>query len=153
MVGSDPEKFKSLADEAKTPEERHKTCSRDYRKATEAWGAVLAPHRRQPGQPETKIGVVYGDGKGTFDTIADLFRSIRFLETVAEHAQETYLWPYPWTIQMQSCGRPAADYDTDTRTVTMCYEQAFDYAELYRAYVPTRPAPIPVANTRKTRSR
>ncbi len=153
MVGSDPEKFKSLADLAKMPEERQNTCKRDYRKASDAWNAVLAPHRRQPGQPETKIDVVYGDGKGNYDRLANLFRSIRFLETVAEHAQETYLWPYPWTLAMESCGRPGSDYDTDTRTVTMCYEQAFDFAELYRAYVPVKPAPIPVANARKAKSR
>jgi Putative metallopeptidase len=153
MVGSDPEKFKSLADQAKMPEERQKSCKRDYRKASEAWGAVLAPHVRRSGQPETQINVVYGDGKGTYDVLANLFRSIRFLETVAEAAQGRYLWPYPWTIAMQSCGRPGADYDTDTRTVTMCYEQALDFAELYRAYVPVKPAAVPAANTRKTKSR
>jgi hypothetical protein len=153
MVGSDPEKFKSLADQANMPEERQNTCKRDYKKASEAWSAVLAPHRREPGQPETKINVVYGDGKGNYDRLAALFRSIRFLETVAEHAQETYLWPYPWTLAMETCGRPGSDYDTDTRTVTMCYEQAFDFAELYRAYVPVKPVPIPVANTRRVRSR
>jgi hypothetical protein len=155
MVGSDPEKFKSLADQAKMPEDRQSSCKRDYRKARDAWSAVLAPHLRQPGQPETKINVVYGDGKGNYDRLANLFRSIRFLETVAEHAQETYLWPYPWTLAMESCGRPGSDYDTDTRTVTMCYEQAFDFAQLYIAYVPApaKPAPIPVANTRRTRSR
>jgi hypothetical protein len=153
MVGSDPEKFRSLADQAKMPEERQKTCKRDYRKASEAWGAVLAPHLRQPGQPETKINVVYGDGKGMFDVLANMFRSIRFLETVAEHVQERYLWPHPWTLAMESCGRPGSDYDTDTRIVTMCYEQAFDFVQLYSAYVPAKPAPIPVANTRKARSR
>jgi hypothetical protein len=153
MVGSDPEKFKSLADQAKMPEERQKTCKRDYRKASEAWGAVLAPHLRQPGQPETKINVVYGDGKGMYDVLANMFRSIRFLETVAEHTQERYLWPHPWTLKMESCGRPGADYDTDMRTVTMCYEQAFDFVQLYSAYVPAKPAPVPVANTRKARSR
>jgi hypothetical protein len=153
MVGSDPDKFKGLADEAKMPEERQKTCKRDYRKAAEAWGAVLAPHLRQPGQPETKINVVYGDGKGTYDIAATLFRSLRFLETVAENAQERYLWPHPWTLAMESRGRPGSDYDTDTRTVTMCYEQAFDFAELYRAYVPAKPAVVPVSNTRKGRSR
>jgi hypothetical protein len=153
MVGSDPEKFKSLADQAKMPEERQKTCKRDYRKASEAWDAVLAPHLRHPGQPETKINVVYGDGKGMYDVLANMFRSIRFLETVAEHARERYLWPHPWTLQMESCGRPGSDYDTDTRIVTMCYEQAFDFVQLYSAYVPAKPAPIPVANTRKARSR
>ncbi len=91
--------------------------------------------------------------KGMFDVLANMFRSIRFLETVAEHAQERYLWPHPWTLAMESCGRPGSDYDTDTRIVTMCYEQAFDFVQLYSAYVPAKPAPIPVANTRKARSR
>jgi Putative metallopeptidase len=153
MVGSDPEKFKSLADQAKMPEDRQQTCKRDYRKASAAWDAVITPHLRQPGQPETKINVVYGDGKGSYDGLAALFRSIRFLETVAEVAQEHLLWPHPWTLAMESCGRPGSDYDTDTRTVTMCYEQAFDFAELYRAYVPAKPAVVPVSNTRKGRSR
>ena len=153
MVGSDPEKFKSLADEAKMPADRQQTCKRDFRKASAAWDAVITPHLRQPGQPETKINVVYGDGKGNYDKLAALFRSLRFLETIADVAQEHLLWPHPWTLAMESCGRPGSDYDTDTRTVTMCYEQAFDFAELYRAYVPTKSAPIPVANTRKTRSR
>jgi hypothetical protein len=153
MVGSDPEKFKSLADEAKMPADRQQTCQRDYRKASAAWDAVITPHLRQPGQPETKINVVYGDGKGSYDRLAALFRSLRFLETVAEVAQEHLLWPHPWTLAMESCGRPGSDYDTDTRTVTMCYEQAFDFAQLYIAYVPTKPAPIPMANTRKARSR
>ncbi len=153
MVGSDPEKFKSLADQAKMPADRQQTCKRDYRKASAAWDAVITPHLRQPGQPETKINVVYGDGKGSYDRLAALFRSIRFLETVAEVAQQRLLWPYPWTLAMESCGRPGSDYDTDTRTVTMCYEQAFDFAQLYIAYVPAKPAPTPVSNTRKSRSR
>jgi hypothetical protein len=54
---------------------------------------------------------------------------------------------------MQSCGHPGSEYDSDTRTVTMCYEQAFDFAELYRAYVPVKPPPVPVANTRKAKPR
>jgi Putative metallopeptidase len=140
MVGSDPVKFKSLADETKMPESRQKTCKRDYTKASAAWDAVLMPYRRGPGQQGAEIKVVYGDGKGRFDALAQLFRSIRFLETVAGRAEADYVWPSPFTLQMQSCGHPGADFEDETRIVTMCYESAFDFAELYRAYVQPPPA-------------
>jgi hypothetical protein len=151
MVGSDPDKFKDLANETKMPESRQKTCRRDYARASSAWDKVLMPHRRAPGQPETRIKVVYGDGKGRFDALAQLFRSIRLLETVAERAEADYVWPSPFTLEMQSCGHPGSDWDDETRTVTMCYESAFDFAELYRAYVPLTPAPAPGARKPKSK--
>src|SRR5215471_18304629 len=61
MVGSDPSKFKSLADEAQMPPERQETCRKDYGKISRSWDAVLAPHRRAPDQPQTRIFVVYSD--------------------------------------------------------------------------------------------
>jgi len=59
MVGSDPSKFKSLADEAQMPPERQETCRKDYGKISRSWDAVLEPHRRAPDQPQTKIYTVY----------------------------------------------------------------------------------------------
>jgi Putative metallopeptidase len=151
MVGSDPVKFKGLADDSKMPESRQRTCKRDYAKAASAWAAVLAPYHRAPGQPQTQIKIVYGDGKGMFDAFAQIFRSIRFLETVVEHAAD-YAWPSPFTLQMQTCGHPGSDWDDEARIVTMCYESAFDFAELYRAYVPLTPPPAaPTAQKRKSK--
>jgi hypothetical protein len=49
MVGSDPDKFKSLADEMKVPESRQKTCKRDFAKTSAAWGAVLMAWHLEPG--------------------------------------------------------------------------------------------------------
>jgi hypothetical protein len=153
MVGSDPEKFKDLADETKMPESRQKTCRRDYAKASSAWDTVLMPHRRAPDQPEAQIKIVYGDGKGTFDDLARLFRSVRMLETAAEHAKADYVWSSPFTLEMQSCGHPGADWDDETRKVTVCYELAFDFAELYRAYIPLTPAPAPTPPRQKRKSK
>jgi hypothetical protein len=151
MVGSDPEKFKDLANETKMPESRQKTCRRDFAKASSAWDTVLMSHRRAPDQPESQIKIVYGDGKGTFDDFARLFRSVRLLETAAEHAEADYVWSSPFTLEMQGCGHPGADWDDETRKVTVCYELAFDFAELYRAYVPLTPAPAPPGQKRKSK--
>jgi hypothetical protein len=142
MVGSDPVKFKGLADETKMPESRQKTCKRDYAKASAAWDSVLMPYRRVAGKEGAQIKVVYGDGMGRFDALAELFRSTRFLETVVARAEADYVWPSPFTLQMQTCGHPGADFEDETRVVTMCYESASDFAELYRAYVEPPPAPI-----------
>jgi hypothetical protein len=155
MVGSDPDKFKSLADEVKVPESRQKTCKRDFAKTSAAWGAVLMPWHLEPGQPETEIKVVYGDGQGTYDAFAKMFRSILFLETVAEFSKEHYRWPRSFTLKMETCGHPGTDYDDEARVVTICYETPFDFAELYRAYVQPPPvaaaAPALAAKKRKSR--
>ena len=153
MVGSDPDKFKGLADQMKMPGERQRTCKRDFAKTSEGWQTVLKPWLREAGDPETKIDVVYGDGKGTYDGLANMFRSIRFLETVAANSAARYKWPHPFTLKMESCGRPGTDYDDEARTVTICYETPRDFAELYRAYVQPPPvaaaAPIPTTSARK----
>jgi Putative metallopeptidase len=157
MVGSDPDKFRGLADQMKMPETRQRTCKRDFAKTSEGWQTVLKPWLREPGDPETKIDVVYGDGEGMYDGVANMFRAIRFLETVAANSAAHYKWPHPFTLKMESCGRPGTDYDDETRVVTICYETPFDFAELYRAYVQPPPVaaatPIPAAGARKRRSR
>jgi hypothetical protein len=76
----------------------------------------------EPGQPETEIKVVYDDGQRTYDAFANMFRSIRFLVTVAEFYREHYRWPRSFTLKMEACGHPGADYDGDARVATMCYE-------------------------------
>jgi Putative metallopeptidase len=155
MVGSDPHKFKSLADEVKVPASRQRTCKRDFAKTSVAWGAVLMPWHLEPGQPETEINVVYGKGYQTYDGFAKMFRSIRFLEAVAEFSKEHYRWPRSFTLKMETCGHPGTDYDDVARVVTVCYETPFDFAELYRAYVEPPPvaAAAPAIATKKRKLR
>jgi hypothetical protein len=95
----------------------------------------VAASTRRPGDPETKIDVVYGDGKGMYDGFVNMYRSMRFLETVAANSAAHYKWPRPFTLKMESCGHAGTDYDDEARVVTICYETPFDFAELYRAYV------------------
>jgi hypothetical protein len=155
MVGSDPDRFKDLADQMKMPESRQRTCKRDFAKASQGWNEVLQPWLRQPGDSETKINVVYGDGKGRYDGLQNMYRSIQFLETVAANSAARYRWPHPLTLKMESCGRPGTEYDDEARVVTICYETPFDFAELYRAYVEPPPvakaARAPSAQKRKAK--
>jgi Putative metallopeptidase len=142
MVGSDPAKFKALADDAKMPESRQESCKRDYAKASRSWEMVLAPHRRAADQPETKINVIYGDAEGNFEVFARSFRATRMLETVAERSASIYAWPAPFTMEMLSCDGPNASWDDETRTLKVCYQLAFDFAQLYFAYAAAPPPAV-----------
>ena len=48
MVGSDPVRFKTSADETKLPEERRRTCGWDFETAAQSWGVLL---QRRIGAP------------------------------------------------------------------------------------------------------
>jgi hypothetical protein len=134
MVGSDDEKFKDLAKETKLPEDRQDSCAGDYSNAAYSWDLVLKPHRRPPDQPKTKIEVVYGPAEGRAAVAEQVNRSIRLLETVAEHAADDFVWPSPFTLEMQSCGFPNARWDLQSHKLTVCYELAAELADLYRDY-------------------
>ena len=134
MVGSDPVKFAELANEAKLPEDRQRTCQKDYTDASSGWDAVLKPHRRDPGQPNAKIEVIYGEGKGQLDLYAQGFRSVQLLEAVREHIAEELRLPTPFTLEMQNCGFINALWDASTHKLTLCYELAADFGELYRVH-------------------
>jgi hypothetical protein len=134
MVGSDDEKFKSLAAETKLPESRQDTCAGDYSNAVYSWDLLLKPHHRAPGQPKTQIDVVYGPAEGRLATARQVASSIGLLDRVAEHASNDFAWPEPFTLEMASCGYPNARWDIPTRKLTVCYELAGDFAELYRSY-------------------
>ena len=140
MVGSDPLKFKALADEMKLPPDRRRSCGWDYDTATRSWQKVIAPHIRRPDQPKTQIEVIYGDAKGKLALFSRSFRAIRFLELFADYASERYVWPAPVVMEMRSCGEVGARWTIPTRTLHICYEMAKDFAELYRDYGPHRAA-------------
>jgi hypothetical protein len=134
MVSYNDDKFKNLADEMKLTKERQDSCAADYSKAANSWGQALKPYLRAPDQPKTKIDVVYGEAKGNLEGIAQAARSIMMLEYMAQHAADVFVWPAPFTMEMQSCGFINATWFNPTRKLTLCYELAEDFAELYRAY-------------------
>jgi hypothetical protein len=140
MVGSDPEKFKSLADETKLPEDRQATCAGDYSNASWSWDTVLKPHRRAPDQAKTKIAVSYQEGKGRLAVFADALRHVRILDTVAERASDSFAWRAPFALEMQSCGESNAHWDISVRKIIVCYEIADEFAQLYLDYGEEREA-------------
>src|SRR5207237_8783909 len=86
--------------------------------------------------------VSYGEVSGRLQVYARAFRSIRLLETVAEHVGDQFVWRAPIALEMQSCGTPGAHWDVAARTLTLCYEMADDFAQLYRDYAENQTPPL-----------
>jgi hypothetical protein len=136
MVGAGAGKFPRLAAEAKVPQERRDGCGAEYDAAAKTWDEALKARLRSPDQPKTKIDVVYGpaDAKGKVEPIAQAFRSMGVLEAVAAQLADTYVWPAPFTIEMESCGYPSAQWLPRVQKLGICYELAADFGEFYRTY-------------------
>jgi hypothetical protein len=134
MVGSDEVKFKDLAEQTRLPQARQDTCLGDYSNAAFSWDLLLRPHRRTSEQPRTMIDVVYAAAEGRAEAAERVARATQLLETVADRASDELTWPPPLTVEMRSCGFPNAVWDLRARTVTLCYELAIEFADLYRNF-------------------
>jgi hypothetical protein len=78
--------------------------------------------------------VVYGEANGRLEVVAQIARAIRLLEIVAQSAANRYVWPTPISLEMRSCGNPNAAWVPSTHKLTLCYELASDFGELYRTF-------------------
>jgi Putative metallopeptidase len=134
MVGADPVRFKALAEETTLPRDLRRRCGWDYDRASRTWERVLMPHRPAADQPKAQIEVIYRVAPGKLEVYAQVFRNLRFLETIAELAADHVAWPAPILMEMRSCGDAGATWTIPTRTLHVCYEMAQDFAELYRDF-------------------
>jgi Putative metallopeptidase len=135
MVGSNPEQFKDLAGMTNLPEERRETCKLyDYPVASFSWQKALRPHLRGGEKPRQQIEVTYSPGKDDLAVYEQVFRSVRILEMVANHAAEAYAWPRPLGLETATYGDSGAQFLPPDHKVLLCYELAQEFAQLYRDY-------------------
>jgi hypothetical protein len=132
VFGSDPAKYKELAQESMLPEERQESCKAEYGEAAWAWNTVLKSHKREAEQQKPKIDVIYGDAQGRLETFARSFRSTRFLETLVERVVDNFAWPRPLVIEMRTCGEAGSQWKA--AKLTLCYELALEFSQLYRDF-------------------
>jgi Putative metallopeptidase len=134
MVGSNMGKFAGVAQAARLPEERQRTCQDDYLNASWSWSQVLQSHLRKPDDPKTAINIVYGPGNGRYDTHAEVARHIQLLEAIAENLSDRFVWRSPISLELQTCGEPNARWEWRSKKVIVCYEMADEFADLYRKF-------------------
>ena len=135
MVGSDAEKYKQLADDTKLPEERRTSCVRDYKTTVWSWDEMLKPNLRKPDQPKIEIKVEYQDPDDKKYAVQQkILRDMGLLDILAAHAADRYVWPKPFSMVARECGDPNAFWNAGNRTLTLCYELAGEFIELYQGY-------------------
>jgi hypothetical protein len=133
MVGADPEKYKTLAADTKLPEERQKSCAWDYKATAWSWDEMLKKHLRSADQPKVAIKVEYQEDE-KYALQVRILRHMGLLEAFAAHAADRYAWPKPFSIVARSCGVPNATWKNGTMTLTLCYELANYFMELFQGY-------------------
>ena len=94
--------------------------------------------------------MVYGPAEGRNAHARQVLSSVGALEIIADHLADQYAWPAPFTLEMASCGFPNARWDLQTHKLTLCYELATDFADLYRGYGPAEAGAKTAAVKRKT---
>jgi lipoprotein-anchoring transpeptidase ErfK/SrfK len=132
MVGSNPLEFAGLANDAKLPEDRQRSCKQDWDDASTSWDALLKPHRRIADQPKVDIDVAYGDSQGDLGLYAKGFQLVQLLESVRDYLSNEFALPRPFALEAKSCGAINAAWVAADRKLTYCYELAADFADLYR---------------------
>jgi hypothetical protein len=140
MVGSDPDRFKTLAKEAKLPEWRQRSCVRDYGAAAWSWEKALKPHLRSADQPKVTIKVEYKDEE-RFPITAGILRHMGVLEAFADNAADRFAWPRPFSMEARACGEPNARWFFATQTLVLCHELVGHFVALFQSYsrkLPTR---------------
>jgi hypothetical protein len=133
MVGSDPEQFDDLANEANMPEDRRVSCQGDYSNASWSWANALKPYLLSPGQEPVQYSVEYGTAEGSLDIFERALRASGIMEHVAWFAGR-YAWRHGFNVQATTCGESGATWSIPDRKAILCYELADEFVQLYQAH-------------------
>jgi hypothetical protein len=136
MVGSNPEKYKQLAKDTKLPEERQKSCVYEWQNVKWSWEEMLKSHLRKPDQPKVNIEITYENNK-KYAVQEKVLRNMGLLETLAAHLADRYAWPKDFKMEAKSCGMANARWSH--RVLTLCYELANEFIDLYLGYSKSLP--------------
>lgn len=134
MVGSDNDRFEDLANEVNLPEERQESCVFDHSNAQWSWEKALKPHRRAPDQERTTYEIIYGKAEGTFDLFETVARVTGVMERVADRMVDLYVWKKPLAIEVLTCGSSGAKWVESDHKITLCYELAEEFVQLYKLH-------------------
>jgi len=135
MVGAEPEKYTQLATDTKLPEYRQKGCKYEWENTAWSWDEMLKKHLRGD-KPKLDVKVTYEESK-KYAVQEHILRQIGLLEAIVAHATDRYAWPNQWSVEAKSCGDANASWRS--RKLTLCYELAGYFIELFMGFEKTVP--------------
>jgi hypothetical protein len=133
MVGSDPDQFDDLANEANLPEERRQTCQGDYSNASWSWNKALEPYMRAPELEPIKYPIVFNKPEGSLDIFKQAFEASDIMGYVAAFAGR-FAWRRGFAIEVSMCGQSGASWSIPERKIAFCYELADEFVQLYKLH-------------------
>jgi hypothetical protein len=136
LYGSDPQRYKQLAQDTGLPEERQETCTWEFEQNEAAWDQLLRPHIRAEGTSGAADSVlVTYDATQLYGSQRDYLKSLGLLEHVAQLMRDDFQLGAGIKIAAEECGQANAFWNADERKLVMCYELVEDYQSMVEAEV------------------
>lgn len=131
MVGKDPKKYGKIADDYELPDDRREECEEEYRQVHDSWYGLLAAHVAPDGH-HSRFRIAYKkpDSRGLAD-YAEMLQDAKVLETLREAFATPFNLKSGIRITAEECGEDNAYWSSEDREVTVCYELAKYYTELF----------------------
>jgi Putative metallopeptidase len=128
LFGSDPQRYRQLAEDTGLPPERQETCVWEFQQNETAWDKLLMPHVRAEGEtgPAESVVVTYDDTQ-VYRTERDYLKGIELLENVATLIRDNYRLTPGIRIVAEECGQANAFWNVEDRKIVICYELVEDY--------------------------
>lgn len=131
MAGKDPKKYKKIADEYDLPDDRREECEDEYRKIHDSWYGLLAEHVA-PDNHHTRFRISYRKPEsGALSDTANIFRESEVLEVIQEAFATPFKLKNGIKVTATECGEDNAYWSSDDREITVCYELAQYYTDLF----------------------
>jgi hypothetical protein len=128
LVGSDPEYFGGVADDAGLDASEQQDCQGNYEESHTRWDSALAEHYLgDDEQPSVEIPVNYGEPADGQEMIAEFVQASGLIEDIVEQMRWTIRFPNPISVNVESCGEENAYWSPDDRKLTLCYEIVLGY--------------------------
>jgi len=138
LYGSDPPRFKALADTYNFPKEARGPCAEDARNNAKSWFEMLSPHmvagnvedraRVAPAGPEF-ITIDYVQSRN-YKADRDFLIKMGLLEEVRNGFRRNFMVRPGITLTAEECGQPNASWSRQKRNLTICYELVRQYRDM-----------------------
>lgn len=134
LFGSDPVRYKALAESVDLPKERQETCRFDAWQNDTTWDKLLTPVIRSDAEaaPSEDATITFGPTK-TFGAERDDLKEIGLLEHIQELITQHYRFAPGIKILAKECGESNSFWNAETRELTICYELVSDYQDMERS--------------------
>ncbi|NQW10128.1 MAG: hypothetical protein HQ481_09660 [Alphaproteobacteria bacterium] len=132
IVGSDIEGFFDYGLDVGLTVERIEECPALWQDTRRGWERLLAPHRRAGNPPAASLfPATWSDPPAQLSHEIGFLRSSGLVANATRKTSDAYTMPQPVMVQFRDCGEPAAFYDPDTPSITLCYELLAEFGNLF----------------------